>query len=60
VATRLNEEVQDQLLAVTFLALLLLFWLIMMDALRKTDPEQRKWKTFYLPKVPVLAYDGVA
>lgn len=45
----------DQMLAVAFLALLLLFWLTMMDALRRTDPAQRTWRHFYAPKVALVS-----
>lgn len=45
----------DQLLAVTFLALLFFFWLVMVDALRYADPAQRTWKGFYLPKIVLMS-----
>mmetsp|Transcript_200 Transcript_200/g.507 ORF Transcript_200/g.507 Transcript_200/m.507 type:complete len:474 (+) Transcript_200:75-1496(+) len=44
----------DQVLMVTFLCMLLLFWLIMFDGVRK-DAVQRSLLKFYLPKVFLVA-----
>jgi hypothetical protein len=38
----------------TFIVILLLFWLVMLDAFRLHDPSQMKFLTFYLPKLVLL------
>jgi hypothetical protein len=47
-------DVLDQLLAAWFLAVLLLFWLVMFDTVRRPRPEDRPVKTFLLPKLALV------
>jgi len=44
----------DQMMLATFLVVLLLFWLVMFDGIR-TDPALQTFKSFYLPKLILLA-----
>eukprot|EP01088_Endostelium_zonatum_P008447 TRINITY_DN2134_c0_g1_i1.p1 TRINITY_DN2134_c0_g1~~TRINITY_DN2134_c0_g1_i1.p1 ORF type:complete len:568 (+),score=139.17 TRINITY_DN2134_c0_g1_i1:150-1853(+) len=41
----------DQVFIASFLFLLLLFWLVMIDGIRNYSPLSRRFNTFYLPKI---------
>ena len=48
-------DLLDQVLASSFLAVILLFWLIMFDSIRTPEPSQRSLKWFYGPKFALIA-----
>lgn len=49
----------DQMLLVSFLVLLMFFWIIMFDGIR-TEPALQTLRTFYLPKFIMLALFWIA
>lgn len=49
----------DQVLLVSFLVVLMFFWIIMFDGIR-TPPQMQTFKTFYLPKFIMLALFWIA
>lgn len=49
----------DQMLLVSFLVLLMFFWIIMFDGIR-TEPALQTFRTFYLPKFIMLALFWIA
>jgi len=46
----------DQVFIASFLFLLLIFWLVLFDGIRKYQPEQRGYLTFYLPKIVYVGF----
>jgi len=49
----------DQVMLASFLVLLMFFWIIMFDGIR-TEPQLQTFKTFYLPKLIMLALFWIA